>query len=349
MKKLNLAHLFMVMILALVVAAGCTKEGPAGPAGADGTNGTDGVDGQDGTTTCVECHSSNQVLFAIENQWGHSTHALGGNYERNGGECAICHTSQGFLGNIDGSYDYEADGAMISNPNPPNCYTCHKIHDTYTSADLAFTFDGPTVLRNSGASIDFGKANLCASCHQGRTVDPFPVEGGADIVVTSSRYGVHHGPQANTLAASGLFEPGTGYNANHPHFTGIADGCVTCHMADPFGAQAGGHTMNISYDYHGSTEVNLAGCMACHTDEDALVENTEELQAEIAALLAELKVKLDAAGITAEGSDSSIPGTYPVAVAGACLNYKALTEDRSLGVHNPTYIKKVLENTIAAF
>jgi hypothetical protein len=55
---------------------------------------------------------------------------------------------------------------------------------------------------------------------------------------------------------------------------------------------------------------------------------------------------LDAAGITEEGSDSSIPGTYPVEVAGGCLNYKALTEDRSLGVHNPTYIKHVLEYSI---
>lgn len=349
MKRFNLSQLFMLMILALAVAAGCTKEGPAGPAGADGTNGTNGTDGTDGTTTCIECHSSNQVLFAIENQWAHSTHALGGNYERNEGECAVCHTSQGFLGKIDGTYDWTAEGAMISNPNPPNCYTCHKIHDTYTSADLAFTFDGPTELQNTGgATVDFGKANLCASCHQGRTVDPFPAEGGADIVVTSSRYGVHHGPQANALAAQGLFEPGTGYSANHPHFTGIADGCVTCHMSSPFGAQAGGHTMNISYEYHGSIEVNLAGCMGCH-DEATIVEKTEELQAEIAALLAELKIKLDAAGITAEGSDSSIPGTYPAEVAGACLNYKALTEDRSLGVHNPTYIKKVLENTIAAF
>ncbi len=349
MKKFNIAHLFMVMVLALVVAAGCTKEGPAGPAGADGTNGTNGTEGADGTTACVECHSSNQVLFAIENQWGHSTHALGGNYERNTGECAICHTSQGFLGNIDGSYDYMAEGAMISNPNPPNCYTCHKIHDTYTSADLVFTFEGPTELRNTGGStVDFGKANLCASCHQGGTVDPFPVEGGAEIVVTSPYWGLHHGPQANTLAAAGLFEPGTGYNANHQHFTNIADACVTCHMAEPFGAQAGGHTMNIAYYYHGSTNVNHAGCISCH-DAETLAEKTQVFQDQIAALLVDLKVKLDAAGITAEGSYSPIPGTYQAVVAGACLNYKALTEDRSLGVHNPSYIKKILENSIAAF
>nr|NQU93165.1 hypothetical protein [Bacteroidota bacterium] len=198
MKKLNLTRFLMLIAVIAFMAAGCTKTGDTGPAGADGTNGTNGTNGADGTTTCVECHSNDQVLFAVENQWAHSTHALGGNYERNGGDCAICHTSQGFLGYLDGSYDPEAEGAMIANPNPPNCYTCHQIHSTYTPADLAFTVSGPPVLNNTTETFDFGSANLCANCHQGRTVDPFPAEGGAEITVTSTRYGVHHGPQANT-------------------------------------------------------------------------------------------------------------------------------------------------------
>jgi len=339
MKKLiKLFLIAPVLILALIVAS-CTKEGPAGPAGEDGVDGTE--------ITCGQCHNNSQILTAAITQWQKSTHALGGNYERNEGECAICHTSQGFLGNIDGSYDWEAEGAFISNPNPQNCYTCHNIHSTYTAEDLGFTVTEAATLRNTnGATYDFGKANLCANCHQGRDVVPFPEEGGADIEVTSSRYGVHHGPQANTIAGMGLFEPGSGYN-NHAH-SSIENGCVTCHMAEPFGGQAGGHTMNIAYDYHGATEINLAGCMECHSDEDALVENTEELQAEVQALLDELKALLDAAGITAEGSDSSIPGTYSAEVAGACLNYKALVEEGSLGVHNPTYIKKILNNSIAA-
>ncbi|HSG67283.1 MAG TPA: hypothetical protein VK994_01155 [Bacteroidales bacterium] len=342
MKKLiTLLLIAPVLVFALIVAS-CTKEGPQGP------KGEDGIDGANGVATCGQCHNNSQILTAAINQWEHSTHATGGNYERNSGECAVCHTSQGFLGfNIDGTYDPEAEGASIANPNPINCYTCHQIHSTYTGDDLAFTLTDAAELRNTdGATFDFGKANLCATCHQGRTVDPFPVEGGADITVTSSRYGVHHAPQANTIAGMGLFEPGSGYN-NHAH-SGIENACVTCHMADAYGAQAGGHTMNIAYEYHGATELNLAGCMECHSDEDALIENTEELQAEVQALLDELKVLLDAAGITAEGSDSSIPGTYSVEVAGACLNYKALVEDRSLGVHNPTYIKRVLNNSIAA-
>ena len=340
MKKLIKLFLIAPVITLALIVASCTKEGPAGPAGEDG------IDGENGVATCGQCHNNSQILTAAINQWGHSTHALGGNYERNEGECAICHTSQGYLGNVDGTYDWTAEGAFISNPNPPNCYTCHKIHETYTVNDLEFTVTDPAVLRNTdGASFDFGAANLCANCHQGRDVVPFPLENGPDIEVTSSRYGVHHGPQANTIAGMGLFEPGSGYN-NHAH-SNIENACVTCHMAEPFGGQAGGHTMNITYDYHGVTELNIAACIECHSDEESLIENTEELQAEVQALLDELKGLLDAAGITAEGSDSSIPGTYPANVAGACLNYKALVEEGSLGVHNPTYIKKVLNNSIA--
>jgi len=337
------------LLIAGLFMTGCTKEGPQGIAGTDGTN---GVDGADGTTSCVVCHSSNQVLFAKETQWAFSKHGTGLNFERNEGECAVCHTSQGFLGKLDGSYDWTAAGAKIEDPMPQNCYTCHSIHDTYTAADLALTVPAGTAiaLQNTTLTHDFGKGNVCASCHQGRTVTPFPVVGGADITVTSSRYGVHHGPQANTISGvgMGLFEVGSGL-VNSAHATQIADACVTCHMAEAYGVQSGGHSMWMGYDYHGSAVLNTAGCetSGCHEGEDvqAIVE---EFQGEISTLLADLKVKLDATGITAEGSDNSVNGTYPALVAGACLDYKALTEDKSLGVHNPKYIKKLIENLIEA-
>ncbi len=347
MKRSYVSYLMLVLVFLMAVVASCSKEGPAGPAGKDGVDGEDGINGTDGTATCIQCHSDDQVNFAKTNQWAHSTHATGGNYERNEGECAICHTSQGFLGyNVSGTYDYEAAGAMISNPNPVNCYTCHQIHSTYEVDDYAFTVTAPAMLRNTGGqTFDFGFGNLCANCHQGRTVDPWPVPGGDDIVVTSSRYGVHHGPQANTLSGMGL--EGFGAASNHPH-KNITNACVTCHMAEPYGVQSGGHTMFMGYEYHGAVELNVNGCVGCHSDEESLIANTEELQMEVAELLAELKVLLDATGITAEGSDSSVPGTYSADVAAACLNYKAITEDRSLGIHNPTYIKKTLQNSIAA-
>jgi len=347
MKSFNkLMMMLAIGAMASFTFVSCTKEGPAGPAGKDGVDGEDGINGQDGAATCVQCHDNTQTLFAKTIQWEKSTHAMGGNFERNTGDCATCHTSQGFLGYHNGTYDPTAEGAAISNPNPPNCYTCHNIHSTYTPEDWTLTVSGPVTLYNVAETPDYGRGSVCASCHQGRPVEPFPAEGGADIAVTSSRYGVHHGPQANVVKGVGLFMPGTGY-ANSAH-SNIPNTCVTCHMAEAYGTQSGGHTMFMGYDYHGTLELNTAGCATCHSDIDGMLASTEALQEEVAALLADLKVRLDGLGATNEGSDNAVVGTFAPEVAGAVLNYKAITEDRSLGVHNPTYVKKLLNNTIAA-
>jgi len=343
MKKLiTLLMIVPVLVLAMIIATSCTKEGEQGPKGEDGINGTDG------TATCGQCHDNTEFLYARITQWEKSGHAAGMTYERNGGECAICHTSQGFKGNLDGSYDYEAEGASIANPNPVNCYTCHNIHTDYTTDDYGFVVTEAPALRNvTGEIFDFGNGNTCANCHQGRTVDPFPVAGGDDVTFTTSRYGVHHGPQANTVAGLGLFEIGTVTSA-HQH-QNVENTCAGCHMQDPYGGQAGGHTFSMTYTYHGSDAVWVEGCLGCHVEgDDALHTKTEELMAEIEAQLLVLKALLDEAGITEPGSDSSVGGTYPAEVAGACLNYKAITEDRSLGVHNPNYIRTLLANSIAA-
>jgi len=72
MKYNSFLKLILFGFVCAVMATSCVKEGPMGPAGADGTNGTNGtngLNGSDGTASCIVCHSSNQVLFAKENQW----------------------------------------------------------------------------------------------------------------------------------------------------------------------------------------------------------------------------------------------------------------------------------------
>ena len=41
-------------------------------------------------------------------------------------------------------------------------------------------------------------------------------------------------------------------------------------------------------------------------------------------------------------------GVWPANVAGAMLNWQLFAEDRSLGLHNPRYVKAVVQNTIEA-
>ena len=334
------------------LAASCTKVGPQGLPGQNGTNGIDGTNGTDGTAVCSACHSNDQLIYSIEQQYAASGHATGTAFERNTGECATCHTSQGFIGKLNGTYDWTDPNAEIHNPAPQNCYTCHSIHKTYTTADLALTVSGPIAMRNISATHDFGKGDVCASCHQGRTVEPdiFPTNSIQDSITIGSRYGLHHGPQSNILAGvgMGLFEVGDGLS-NHPH-SSITDACVTCHMADAYGTQAGGHTWNMTYVSHGATDINSAGCYAagCHDDNEDMNETVEGLQTEVKALLAELKVKLDASGITKSTSTSNNSGKFPELVCGAFLDYDAITQDGSFGVHNPKYVKKLLENVIDA-
>ncbi len=348
MKYTTTFKLILFSLVCTFLAASCVKEGPMGPAGADGKDGVDGTNGTDGTAVCSACHNNNQLIFAIENQYVESGHATLPDFERSTGECAICHTSQGFIGNLNGTYNYSAPGAEIKNPSPQNCYTCHNIHKTFTSADLALTVSGTITLRNTTKTKNFGKADVCATCHQGRTVANFPTNVATPITV-GSRYGVHHGPQANVLAGVGfgLFEVGSGL-VNSAH-AGMQDACVTCHMGDAFGTQAGGHTLWLTYEYHEAETLNDKGCKstACHPSGENMLNLVEDTQTEIKVLLAELKTKLDAAGITSSGSDSNKSGSFPGKVAGSYLTYMALVEDKSFGVHNPKYVKQLLENLIA--
>ena len=349
MKRFVFLSMFATFLIFMVVAiSSCTKEGPAGPAGAngaDGTNGEDGIDGKDGTATCIQCHDDSQIMFAKSLQWEASTHATGGNFERNSTDCAPCHTSQGFLERI-ASGEMETAEA-INNPNPPNCYTCHDVHESYTPTDWTLTTSDPVELWISGAVTDQGTGNLCVNCHQPRIPDPLPVPGSReDITIGSPYWGPHHGPQGAMIAGSGGYEVGSGYG-NSMHTTLVTNSCNTCHMSTAYGVQAGGHTMGMTYAYHGHDVVNKAGCTSCHQDPSSLDTKLEETRAAINEKLAELQVILMEQGVL-DDSDHVVPGTMTMDQAGGVLNYLFVLEDRSGGTHNNAYATKLLENSIAS-
>jgi hypothetical protein len=339
MKKKTTSYFVFVLILAVGLVTSCTKVGPTGPAGKDGTNGTDGTDG---TAGCVQCHDNSQIILTKSLQWEASVHATGGNFERNTKDCAPCHTSQGFLERIQTGDDTTT--ATIQNPAPQNCYTCHEIHQTYTPDDWAITTTSPVKLWINGKTVDFGKGNLCANCHQPRIPAPLPVVGGDSVTVTSPYWGAHHGPQASILGGSGGYEVGSGYS-NSSHTTVVTNGCVTCHMAEAYGVQAGGHQMGMTYLFHGHDKINTAGCIACHPSGlDAEIAATQTL---VLDLLAQLKTLLVNHGaMTASGG--IIPGKMSADVAGALLNYNMVKDDGSEGIHNENYVKALLNNSIQA-
>lgn len=346
MKKIIFLSMFATFLIFMVVAiSSCTKEGPAGPAGANGTNGEDGIDGKDGTATCIQCHDDSQIMFAKSLQWEASTHATGGNFERNGTDCAPCHTSQGFIERIASGEMETAE--VINNPNPPNCYTCHDVHETYTPEDWTLTTSDPVSLWINGVVTDQGTGNLCVNCHQSMVPDPLPIpESREDITIGSPYWGPHHGTQGAMIAGSGGYDVGSGYG-NSMHTTLVTNSCNTCHMATAYGVQAGGHEMSMTYAYHGHDVVNKAGCTSCHTDPSSLDTKIEETKAAINEKLAELQVILMEQGVL-DDSDHVVPGTMTMDQAGGVFNYLFVLEDRSGGTHNNAYATKLLENSIAS-
>jgi len=120
----------------------------------------------------------------------------------------------------------------------------------------------------------------------------------------------------------------------------VENTCVTCHM---------GEERNHTY------LPDVERCQACHADAENFDING--VQTEVTAMLEEVEALLiksgimaadytDAAGVLQHGR--SVPGVYPEAVAEAMWNYKLVVYDQSMGVHNSTYTKALLESALEA-
>lgn len=336
MKKI-LSLIASGLFLSGMVLTSC--EGPEGPQGPDGPQ---GPAGENGIATCGQCHDLSTDMYAKVIQWETSMHAIGGHFERNTAECAICHTHEGYVDNL--ATGAGVSDAALENPTPVNCRTCHKIHDTYTDTDWDLRATAPVTFFNEIASADLGTGNLCATCHQSRAFT-YPVEGGEQITVTSTRYGPHHGPQSDVLNSNCfyLFDGSVAYPSTNPHLN-VPNSCVACHMATGYGVQNGGHTFRMLRT--DAVTLNVNGCTSCHS--------STTFAADVTAFKEEIAVLHDSLGTMLQGlgylnsTFGTVAGTYDPEVAGAMLNFKTIEEDKSEGVHNPNYVKAVLINTIEA-
>jgi len=338
----NIITLFVTIIAVFLISGtvlmfiGCSEdnESTTGP-------------GETDVSSCGACHNISTDILAMKIQYEASVHANGGNFERNSTSCAPCHTSEGFREVLATGFDVTAD--VINNPTPPNCRTCHNLHTNYDSSDYALASVAPIQLIINGETVDIGNGNLCVNCHQPRKPSPLPSVGGEDITITSSYWGPHHSTQASIFAGAGGYEiSGSVQYESSVHGALIDDGCITCHMADAYGSQAGGHTMNMAYDYHGSSVPNTAGCnsASCHPGLSSFDYNGA--QTEIKSLLDELKNLLVENNIV-DDTDHPVVGKVSVDKAGALMNYLMIINDGSYGVHNPGYTKALLQNSIEVF
>jgi hypothetical protein len=348
MKKFSMFFRLGMMVAGVALFTACE-----GPAGKDGAPGADGVDGVDANATCTACHNASSVLVAKSAQYMNSQHAIGETTFENATGCAICHTSQGFIERV-GTGKY-ATAAVIENPTPIGCRTCHNIHATYTADDWGLKVTaGVIMFADSTSTVDFGSANVCISCHQSRTISPNFKTGivNDSMSITSSRWGTHHGPQAELEAGLLGYEFGAGALASTNAHKTLPNGCVTCHMATAVGHIGGGHTFKTKFEEEGSETFNFAGCSdaACH---GTTAPDVETLQAGIQARLTALETEFISRGWM-DGTTLLWKATSSKKLkvskdqAGAMFNYKFVWEDKSLGVHNPKYAEAMLDRAMTA-
>ncbi len=285
--------------------------------------------------------------------------------------------------------NYVASSSVLALPGPINCFTCHSsLHTNYAGTEflpLTSTAAVPMTMWGGTKSINFTKTggNLCAKCHQPR---PITAASGAMIDYSklvsdptatynlssiSYRTGVHYGTHAAMAAGVGGIEFGGSGYTNSEHTTKAS--CASCHMASPSGL-AGGHSFSSAGNYSGCNTTN------CHSGMNANSTSLKDAQSYVTSKLGELAEKINAIGgghdiLQKDPEDDQYHGYFDIydsnsnkigywrnpafdtpafpaltnAQFGAIINYQLIFRDASKGVHNYPYIKKLLDNTLAAF
>jgi formate-dependent nitrite reductase cytochrome c552 subunit len=349
--------LFVLLAVALLFVWGCERKV---------TNEITQVQQGLNSEACMKCHNDETgALLQAEGEWQYSVHASGTSVDytnRDGAsnDCTKCHNQQGFIkwldsGLVEGPYE---------NVSAIGCFTCH---DPHTRGDMTLRIASAYTLTNA-VVFDHGEGNLCANCHHNRTDVRAEV---VDNKTMSTRFGPHHGPQADMLQGTGGWQIATYTYTTSGHAGAVENACIGCHMGNPQihdGYKVGGHSWNMVDE---ETGTNLAAlCTPCHAkaktsydfiadtvkatydfDKDGTVEG---YQTEFVGMLDSLGKVLYAKGVMTRaisGSDTTYtPKATTVAdknIAGSVWNYMMLEDDRSEGIHNFKYAKDLIWNSIA--
>lgn len=341
MKKTFKSLLSVMAIVAMAFMVSC--EGPAGEdglPGEPGIAGTDGTPGVDANTHCLECHTQ-AGMDAVYAEYATSAHGTPGfelGYAGPRAGCMECHSHEGYIAHADG-YDPEENLDFASKIT---CGTCHGDHASLEEGITApmYTDAAVTAMADGVTEFDFeSSANTCAACHQSRKMGTYysmvdtvwteDINGNDSIdflvpdgstYISSSHASPHYTTMTNNVYGVGGYTTvaGEAFGAHS------STDCVTCHMVD------GDHTMAASLD----------ACNECHTDLTNFDYNG--VQTAIMALETEVEDELVTLGILNADHETQV-GVVTDAQFEAFWNYKIVHYDHSYGVHNPTYMKTLLE------
>ncbi|HAP35147.1 MAG TPA: hypothetical protein DCQ28_04090 [Bacteroidetes bacterium] len=385
---------FLTVLTAIALFGLVACEGPAGPAGKDGAAGAAGSPGANGVDAgfvyfdgfkadlkCATCHTPGvDTAFFVAGrvaEQANSKHSIGGDVDRNAKDCARCHTTEGLQQYVAGKPLTD-----ILHPSAPGCFACHAPHGT-GDFSLRVT-NAVTMLSGVDGVADYSytttnkSTNMCITCHQPRAMSPkapaYTKTAATDsLVLTNSRWYNHYGIQGPLLIGKGGYEF-AGYNyPNSTHQSMATAGtleCATCHMQEPIGGgatKAGGHTMKLEFDSHGTPTVVVTACKKCHADItssatsltmsrtafDDYRKASGVSRSVIAKSLDSLKTLLinkgwyDPATELVKASSSKPLVIKPAYRAGALYNFFFVEHDLSEGIHNSKYAKALLDASIA--
>jgi mono/diheme cytochrome c family protein len=178
---------------------------------------------------------------------------------------------------------------------------------------------------------------VCAQCHNGRGTDP------ADGALqrSTSRPPMHDSNQFNMLAGISGVDEGNPIRSQ-AHFNAPGQ-CSTCHMLDG----TGGHTFTVKLD----------NCVPCHTQADAAARRNA-VRGDTEARLLALRNRMenwaeatlgdrdfwDYSSLVQEaGKTPPDQAQVPIEVKRARHNYYFVIRDASLGTHNGTYTRNLLD------
>ncbi len=268
------------------------------------------------------CAPTVQKELGIPAQWKASAHALSGDTSEemismNRTECAHCHTAQGYWEVI---LEGKPSSAPYEGVTGLTCIACHM--------------EG-TVKGAVGQLRATRVQDACTGCHT------ILVESSATNLEWCPQVAMLNGHETETLDAEGP----------HSH---LEKHCVSCHMApaseDLDNTVAGGHTFRVMTKGSQPPVLNATGCVACH--KEATVEWVEAYQTTI-------RMKLHALAELLPCQDKPETGTQPAEPrfpedpaltrpqSNASFNYWMVVKDGTLGVHNPVYTKKLLDDALA--
>jgi hypothetical protein len=258
-----------------------------------------------------------------------------------------------------------------------HCSTCHDFNPTndphvtgrYVAgqaplrvaggvSDVVFLEKTPDASagESTGQPLSFRTSNLCVMCHKSRKDVSFYIAA-STTSLTSINWGPHEGPQSDIFSTQGGWHtPAQPYSPS-PH-QGIANACVSCHMQPvKTNGDVPDHTM----------KPNVAYCKGCHTTFTGTDFNVQGGRTIVSNALGELRFYLNRASLLTRSetapyaglTDEEIadtqyhldkvrpgPPAVQAATAGALYNYLLVARGKDLGVHNPTYTKQLLWDSI---